>query len=235
MKSYLEGIKLVLAAVSAWVRRHTWSLAGGGVLAILVVSAAPCLMVLAARGEIYAAATVPQHDVAIVFGAGVDTSGIPTSFLESRLLASIQLYRTGKVKVLVMSGDNRTSHYNEPVAMKRYVVAHGVPTSAVVLDYAGYDTYDTCYRIRNLFSVHSAILVTHSYHLPRALATCNVLGIQSVGVKADRTSSGVSKNYLMREVISMDKAGVQLIFKPHPAVLGPKEDAVTAALAQTVR
>jgi vancomycin permeability regulator SanA len=184
---------------------------------------------MTARGEEFSATNVPKHDVAIVFGAGVYPDGTPTPFLQSRLLAAIQLYKDGKVRVLLMSGDNRTSHYDEPTVMKKFAVAHGVPARAVVLDYAGYNTYDTCYRVHYLFGVNSAILVTHGYHLPRALLTCNSLDIKSVGVKADRANSSFSKNYLLREVLSTNKAVIQLIFKFKPGVLGPKLNAVTTA------
>jgi vancomycin permeability regulator SanA len=100
------------------------------------------------------------------------------------------------------------------------------------LDYAGFDTYDTCYRAHALFGVDSAILVTHGYHLPRALLTCNTLGVSSVGVKADRPHSSFPKHYLLREVFSLNKAAVQLVVRLLPGVLGPKENGVTAALAR---
>lgn len=202
-------------------------------IAVVLITLVPLYAVHAAVGKIYASGSVPKHDVAIVFGAGVWPNGAPTPYLESRLLAAINLYKTGKIKVLLMSGDNSTAHYNEPAAMKRYVVARGVPASSVVLDYAGYDTYDTCYRAHNLFGVTSAILVTHGYHLPRALWTCNSLGIRSVGVSADRPDSDYPKTmYMLREVVSLNKAALQLLLKPQPTVLGPKEDGVTAALSQ---
>lgn len=114
--------------------------------------------------------------------------------------------------------------------MKRYVVAHGVPAAKVVLDYAGYDTYDSCYRAHHLFGVNTAILVSHGYHLPRALMTCKDIGIQSVGVSADRPGSNYSKNYIVREVVSMNKAGIQLLFQAKPGVLGPQEPGVLDAL-----
>ncbi len=212
-------------------KRWIFAILGLGVVLILI---APLYTVSAARGKIYSVTNVPKRDVAIVFGAGVYQDGTPTPFLESRLLAGIKLYDAGKARVLVMSGDNRTTHYNEPAAMKRYAVTHGVPARAVVLDYAGYDTYDTCYRVHNLFGVDSAILVTHGYHLPRAMLTCNSLGIKSVGVKADRSNISFSKNYLAREVLSINKSAVQLIFKPKPGVLGPKVNSVWTALARGV-
>jgi len=89
------------------------------------------------------------------------------------------------VEKILMSGDNRFITYNEPGAMRDYAVGLGVPKEDIVLDYAGRRTYDTCYRARHIFNVKEAILVTQSFHLPRALFTCNNLGINSNGVPAD--------------------------------------------------
>ncbi len=212
-----------------WAKARVWWIAAAAGVLLVLIFIAPAYADVASHGKIYTAADVPKHEVAIVFGAGVYPDGTPTPFLESRLFAAITLFKTGKARVLLVSGDNRTTHYDEPTAMKKFVVAHEVPARAVVEDYAGYDTYDTCYRAHNIFGVNSAILVTHGYHLPRALLTCNDLGVNSVGVKADRSDSGFSKNYLLREVLSINKAVVQLFFKPKPAVLGPKVDSVKSA------
>ncbi len=96
-----------------------------------------------------------------------------------------QLYLEGKVDKLLMSGDNRFVDYNEPEAMRQYARSLGVPDEAIVLDYAGRRTYDTCYRAKAIFGVESAILVTQKFHLSRALFTCNALGVKAVGVEAD--------------------------------------------------
>ena len=95
------------------------------------------------------------------------------------------LYFDGKVAKLLMSGDNSDVDYNEPQAMKDYALQLGVPEEAVVLDYAGRRTYDTCYRARDIFGVEEAILVTQSFHLPRALYLCNQLGVDASGVAAE--------------------------------------------------
>lgn len=84
-----------------------------------------------------------------------------------------------------MSGDNSTANYNEPAAMQAYAIELGVPEAAIVLDYAGQRTYDTCYRAREIFGVNEAVLVTQQFHLPRALYLCNALGVEAVGVPAD--------------------------------------------------
>lgn len=123
---------------------------------------------------------LPNKSVAIVFGAGVLPGGRPSLVLADRLLGAIDLYRSGKVEKLLMSGDNSTAYYNEPEAMRRFAVAHGVPNADITLDFAGRDTYDTCYRAKHVFGVHEAILVTQAYHAPRAEYIAEALGIDAV-------------------------------------------------------
>ena len=135
--------------------------------------------------RIYTADTVPTERVAIVFGAGLTRDGQPTLILKDRVRTAAQLYLGGKVQKLLMSGDNRFVNYNEPEAMRQYALSLGVPDDAIVLDYAGRRTYDTCYRAKAIFGLSSALLVTQQFHMPRALFLCDMLGIQAVGVKAN--------------------------------------------------
>jgi vancomycin permeability regulator SanA len=138
-----------------------------------------------ARGKVYAASEVPTRGVAIVFGAGLWRDGSPTPILIDRVTAAANLYFAGKVEKLLMSGDNRFVDYNEPEAMRQLALSLGVPDDAVVLDYAGRRTYDTCYRAQAIFGVTEAILVTQAFHMPRAIYLCNHLGVDSVGVESD--------------------------------------------------
>ena len=130
--------------------------------------------------------TVPSGRVAIVFGAGLRRDGSPSPVLRDRVATAAGLYFSGKVEKLLMSGDNRFIYHNEPGAMREYALALGVPDEAIVLDYAGRRTYDTCYRAKAIFQLDEAILVTQQFHLPRAVYTCNKLGLPALGVKADR-------------------------------------------------
>jgi len=139
-----------------------------------------------ARNRLYKIETSPQHSVAIVFGAGLWRDGSPTPVLRDRVATAVDLYFSGKVEKLLMSGDNSVIEYNEPAAMQAYALQLGVPDDDIVLDYAGRRTYDTCYRARDIFAIRDAILVTQGFHLPRALYTCNQLGIPAIGVTADR-------------------------------------------------
>jgi vancomycin permeability regulator SanA len=173
------------------------------------------------------AAAVSHHQVALVLGAGLTANGTPTWFLADRLDAAIRLYRMGKVDGLLMSGDNHTASHDEPTAMRTYALAHGVPAAAITLDYAGFDTYDSCYRARHIFGVQSAVVVTQSYHAPRAVYLC-----RSVGVDADaltvpdwgRVPAAKMVHYQAREVLADVKAVWDAdVTNPSPRYLGAHE------------
>jgi vancomycin permeability regulator SanA len=117
-----------------------------------------------------------------VLGAQVDPDGSPSPFLAARLELARRLYVAGKVRVLLVSGDNMHHNYDEPDAMRSWLVAHGVPAGKVVRDYAGFDTYDSCARAVRIFGVHRAIVVTQAFHIPRAVTLCRHLGMDADGV-----------------------------------------------------
>jgi SanA protein len=156
------------------------------VLGLLILIISRLVTGLYARPKTYSAADVPGRRAAIVFGAGLQRDGSATPILRDRVAAAADLYFSGKVEKLLMSGDNRFLDYNEPGAMRAYALSLGVPEDAIVMDYAGRRTYDTCYRAKAIFGLTEAILVTQSFHLPRALYTCNQLGLDSIGVDSNR-------------------------------------------------
>lgn len=138
-----------------------------------------------ASSRIYSVDEVPAEPVAIVFGAGLTRSGDPSAILRDRVETAAELYHAGKVQKLLMSGDNRFVDYNEPGAMREYALRLGVADQDIVLDFAGRRTYDTCYRARHIFGIQQAVLITQSFHITRALYTCNNLGVSSNGVPSD--------------------------------------------------
>jgi SanA protein len=127
----------------------------------------------------------PSGQVAIVFGAGLWRDGTPSPVLRDRIATAAGLYFNGKVEKLLMSGSITSSGYSEPGSMRGYALRLGIPDEDIILDYAGRRTYDTCYRARHIFEIDSAILVTQAFHLPRALYTCNQMGVSVTGVAAD--------------------------------------------------
>ncbi len=173
----------------------------------------------------YSADSAPVRRVAIVFGAQIYASGAPSPMLADRIAAAADLYHTGRVEVLLLTGDNSTADYNEPGAMRAYAIRLGVPPDAIVLDYAGRRTYDSCYRARHIFGVTDAVLLTQQFHLPRALMTCRALGVDAVGVAADYQRpwgySRVSLTYSrIREFGSTLVALVDVLRKPLPPIMG---------------
>lgn len=155
------------------------------VLSVLVLVISRLITGAATRGKIYTTSEAPTHRVAIVFGAGLWRNGSPTPVLADRVTTAANLYFAGKVEKLLLSGDNRFVDYNEPEAMRQLALSLGVPSEAIVRDYAGRRTYDTCYRAKAIFGVTEAILVTQAFHMPRALYLCNRLGVDSIGVESD--------------------------------------------------
>ncbi|HJR79184.1 MAG TPA: ElyC/SanA/YdcF family protein [Anaerolineales bacterium] len=140
---------------------------------------------LYALDRIYQPDGAPAQGVAIVFGAGLRRDGTPTAILRDRVQTAANLYLSGRVEKLLMSGDGQMANYNEPEAMRGFALSLGVPEEAIILDFAGSRTYDTCYRAKEIFGVNSALLVTQKFHLPRALFLCNALGLEAAGVEAN--------------------------------------------------
>jgi SanA protein len=195
---------------------------GGLGAAALVVGGLRLLTTLAYREKIYAPADAPAERVAVVFGAGLLRSGLPTPVLYDRVAAAAELYHLGKAERLLLSGDNRFLNYNEPGAMQKAALGLGVPESALVLDYAGRSTYDTCYRAKAIFGLTRAALVTQEFHLPRALFICEALGLETVGVSADRRDYRRSSLawWNFRETLATANAWVE-VYVTHPVpVLG---------------
>ncbi len=158
------------------------------VLGMLAMALPRMATSLYSMNRIYESEEAPASRLAIVFGAGLRRDGSPTAVLRDRVETAAALYFSGKVEKILMSGDNRYEYYNEPGSMKEYALSLGVPETAIVMDYAGRRTYDTCYRAKAIFGVEEALLVTQGFHLPRALFLCNALGIDSYGIEANNNS-----------------------------------------------
>lgn len=164
---------------------------------------------------------IPFHQVGIVFGAGILPNGLPTPYLQHRIDTAIKLYRAHRINILLMSGDNSTVNHNEPLVMENYALSQGVPSKDIVVDDAGFDTYDSCYRAHVIFKLTSATLISQGYHLPRAMTTCKAIGIENIGVVAIHPTRDYTVDYILREFLSTDKMVFQLTFKPRPTILGP--------------
>lgn len=192
-------------------------------LAILILPR--LITALYAIPRMYNIKNAPTTPVAIVFGAGLWRDGTPTTVLRDRIATASELFFSGKVQKILMSGDNSYLDYNEPGAMRDYALSLGLPETAIVLDYAGRRTYDTCYRARAIFGIQNAILVTQSFHMPRALYTCYALGLTAIGVPSDRREYrlGSLLFWNLREFPATLTALLDVhVFRPAP-ILGQSE------------
>jgi vancomycin permeability regulator SanA len=177
------------------------------------------------RLQIYSADRLPPVGGAVlVLGAGVYGDGEPTSILEGRLRTALELYRSGKVGWFLVSGDNRHSTYNEPQAMRRWLIRQGVPLTDIVSDYAGLRTWDSLKRAQAVFGLRQVVIVTSDFHLPRALYLADHLGLVAWGVpsRTDDRRWPSRLRFWAREYIARNLALWDVWFPPDTR-LGPRE------------
>jgi vancomycin permeability regulator SanA len=183
-------------------------------------------------GYTYSERDVPEAPVALVLGAQVYSDGEPSPFLAARLAIAQRLLETGKVQAILVSGDHREWKYDEPGAMTRWLVQHGVPENKIAQDHAGFDTYDSCVRAIKIFGVRKTIVVTQTYHLPRAVMLCRRVGVETYGV-GDETMKQFRKPWLIssnREHGACAKAVVDVATGRDPVFLGRRETSVDEAV-----
>ncbi|MFH9570400.1 vancomycin high temperature exclusion protein [Streptomyces sp. NPDC017454] len=207
-------------------RRLVQAVMAGCVLALL-----PSTWMYVVTGDrLRTTADVPRTGVAVVFGAGL-WEGEPSPYLAHRLDAAAELYRAGRIEVVLVTGDNSREEYDEPDAMRAYLVRHGVPDGRIVSDYAGFDTWDSCVRAKKIFGVDRAVLISQGFHIRRAVALCQEAGVASYGVGVDDVHDVTWYYGGAREILAAGKAALDAVFEPDPHFLGPREPGVARALA----
>lgn len=162
-----------------------------------------------------------NNNAIIVLGAGVRSDGTPSDILADRLESSVEAYNSGLGNTFVLSGDHAREDYNEVGAMKRYILKSDIDEKVIFMDHAGFSTYDTMYRAKEIFKVDKAIIVTNEYHLPRALYIARKMGIDAYGLKSDKREYQLMDSYKKRELLAQLKDFVYVnILKPEPKFLG---------------
>lgn len=156
----------------------------------------------------------------LVLGCKVKSSGEPSAMLHDRLQRGVELYDAGAAPKLLMSGDHGTVTYNEVRSMKQFAIDNGIASDDIFMDHAGFSTYESIYRARDVFQAKKIIIVTQKYHLYRALYIANALGVEAYGVDADyRNYSGQTARDI-REILARNKDFLTSFFKPLPTYLG---------------
>jgi vancomycin permeability regulator SanA len=163
-----------------------------------------------------------QSDCILIFGAGVLSNGTPSPMLRDRLLTGIACYQAGLAPKIVVSGDHGEDSYDEVNIMKNFCILNGVPSEDVFMDHAGFSTYESIYRIRDIFQAKQVILVTQEYHLYRALYVAKRFGLKAYGVSADLQEYAGQSYYDARELVARIKDFAYTLIFPKPTFLGEK-------------
>jgi vancomycin permeability regulator SanA len=165
---------------------------------------------------------LPDAQCVIILGAKVYPDGTLSDMLRDRADTAIEVYKSGKAKKILVSADHGQKKYDEVNAIKNYLLTKSIPKEDIFLDHAGFDTYSSLYRAKEIFDVTSAIVTTQNFHLSRAVYIGNSLGIKTYGLSADTERyPGIFYNQL-REVPARLKAYVNVLFKTKPKYLGNK-------------
>lgn len=166
------------------------------------------------------AAELDGIDCIIVLGCQVRADGTPSDMLRDRLTRGIELYTLGAAPKLLMSGDHGRVEYDEVGTMKQYAIGAGIPSADIFKDHAGFSTYETVYRAKEVFDAQRVIIVTQAYHLYRALYIAEKLGLEAYGVPSDyHTYVGQSMRE-GREILARCKDFAISVWKPEPTFLG---------------
>ncbi|SRR5258708_3650928 len=174
---------------------------------------------LKTRGYIWSnVEEIPHTEVAVILGASILKDGSLSPVLLDRVNATIKLYQAKKVEKILATGDNSSLAYNEVNPIRIYLLKKGIPDKNIFLDHAGFDTYSSMYRARDIFLADSMTIVTQSFHLPRSVFIARSLGLQAYGMNADNGRYKF-QNYI-RELFANVKAVVDLTFNRKPKYLG---------------
>ena len=186
-------------------------------LVLAVIAGTNAYTVLSTRDDVHRVSYFSNKhlDAIVVLGAAVQPDGTPSDILADRLEIAADLYQTGAADTIIVTGSSEDG-YNEPEAMRNYCVALGVPASAILLDPEGYDTYASMWNARYTFDLKSAIVVTQAYHLYRAVATADGLGIEAYGVAADKGDYDDQALYSVREILARTVDAIFTLFKIPP-------------------
>ena len=158
-------------------------------------------------------------DCIIVLGAGI-WGDKPSPMLEDRLLQAIDLYKKSVASKIIMSGDHGKAEYDEVNVMKKFAIEKGIPSEDIFMDHAGFSSYESIYRAKDIFEAKKVVVVTQEYHLYRALHIANSLGLEAYGVGADPRQYVGALYRELREILARNKDFIKCLYKPEPTYLG---------------
>lgn len=191
------------------------------IVAILVVFTINFYVKISTKNQIIKTdeKSIENVDCILILGAGI-WGDKPSPMLEDRLLQGIELYNNGVFSKIIMSGDHGRKEYDEVNTMKNYAIEKGIPSENIFMDHAGFSSYESIYRAKEIFNCKKIIIVTQKYHLYRALYIANQLGIEAYGVNSDPRQYVGATYREIREILARNKDFIKCIFKPKPTYLG---------------
>lgn len=195
-----------------------------GALVVGGVNGYVCLSTMSRIIPTEEAALLENVDCILVLGCQVKSDGVPSHMLEDRIKRSIALYEAGAAPKLLMSGDHGQEGYDEVGTMKAWAVNAGVPSEDVFMDHAGFSTYESIYRAKEIFGAQRIVIVSQKYHLYRALSIADALGLEAWGVDTDYRSYSGQLGRDTREILARVKDFATGILKPKPTYLGDPID-----------
>ncbi|HEU5148123.1 MAG TPA: ElyC/SanA/YdcF family protein [Chryseosolibacter sp.] len=212
-----------------WLKRFVLSVV---LLLVLVISACNIWIVKSTEDKVYSdVALLPEHRMGLVLGTSHRLEGgAPNPFFQNRIDMAATLYAMGKVDHFILSGDNSSRYYNEPVEMKKALIKKGVPASAITLDYAGLRTLDSVVRSKKIFGQNEITIITQPFHSYRALFISRYYDMDAVAMVADDAEPDQTLKLRLREYLARTKAVLDLyVFKTDPRFLGEKEEIIIAS------
>lgn len=192
------------------------------IIGILIILSINVYVIVSAKQQIITNndySNLKDVDCIIILGAGI-WGDKPSPMLEDRLLQGIDLYKNNVSSKIIMSGDHSKEDYDEVNVMKDYAIEKGVPSENIFMDHAGFSTYESIYRAKEIFGAKKIVIVTQKYHLYRALYIANMLGLDAYGVNSDPREYVGATYRELREILARNKDFVKCIFKPEPTYLG---------------
>jgi SanA protein len=225
-----EKIVARVQASVRWIR--SFSFARRMVLGVSAAFVLVCAVVVVAETVVQCNAatrlyddleSVPHNEVGLILGtAPVLRGGVPNPYFDNRMDAALALWQAKKVSYLLVSGDNRTHRYNEPRAMKRALIARGIPSDHIITDFAGLRTLDSIIRSRRVFGQERVTIISQRFHNERAIYIADSVGMQSVGFNAQDVPTGLGLRTRVRESLARVRVLVDVLLQTQPRHLGPQ-------------
>ncbi len=167
--------------------------------------------------------SIPENNVGLLLGTSKFLrNGNSNQYFENRISATVQLYKTGKIKNIVISGDNSRKDYNEPEDMKNELIKRGIPENRIYLDFAGFRTYDSVFRMKEIYGQNSFTIISQEFHNQRAVYIANSLNLNAIGFNAKDVNAYNGFKTKIREKFARVKVFIDLFFDKKPKFLGEK-------------